>query len=150
AELSDSIKIIKNKIEKSDLIYLPGGDNEILMQKLKKVANLIKNYDKVIIGNSAGALVLSKKYVHIEKQNSNIKLSMLQGLSLIDFSISVHYKSKRPNFPSRNEKEHKKLSEKTKLKIYAIPEQSALVYDNGNLKFIGKVKVFYKGKILKK
>ena len=61
---------------------------------------------------------------------------MISGIGLVDFSVKVHYR------PSKDG-ELKRLSKEEK--IYAIPERSALVYDNDNLSFIGNVYLFQNG-----
>jgi hypothetical protein len=79
-------------------------------------------------------LALCKKGVITDRNKSAVK--MVTGLGLVDFGVKVHYK------PSKDI-ELKRLSKEEK--IYAIPERSALVYDNGRLSFIGDVYVFQNG-----
>ena len=139
AESSDLLEEIAEKINGSDLIYLPGGVTRILVERIKnaKVDNLLRNYDKVIIGNSAGALALCKDCI-LTKDKDNPVTTIISGFGLVDFSVEVHYNASK-------DRELKSLSKKRK--IYAIPERCALVYDdNGNLSFIGPVYLFYKGK----
>jgi peptidase E len=138
AELSDSLKEIIKKMDRSDLVYLPGGVTKLLVQRIKdaKIDRLLQKYKKVIIGNSAGALALCKDCI-LTRDKENLETTIISGFGLVDFSVEVHYN------PSKD-KELKKLSEERR--IYAIPEKSALVYDNGNLSFIGPVYLFYKGK----
>lgn len=143
AELSDSFKKIKKKIDSSDIIYLPGGETKFLVKRLKKIKKLLKNYKGVIIGNSAGTLSLCRKYAVIKGQDSRPKSTFESGLGLIDFRVSVHYGSPNLDCPSED-KDLKKLSKK--VKIYAIPERSALVCNSKNLKIIGTVYQFYRGK----
>ena len=147
AELSDSFQEIQEKIETSDVIYLPGGNPKLLIDRMKdaKVDNLLRNYNKVIIGNSAGALALCKDYAIIKGQDETLKTGVGHGLGLVDFSVSVHYKSSKHSGLSPDQ-ELKTLSEKTETKIYAVPEQGALIYENGNFKFIGNISLFAKGK----
>lgn len=140
AEPADSMKIITEKINSSDLIYLPGGLTKLLVERLKKakITTLLKNYDKVIIGNSAGAHALCKKYIGMRGQDDRAATEIAQGLGLVNFAVVVHY-------DVSYDKELKTLSKKKDIKIYAIPERSALVYDNGDIKFLGNVYLFYKG-----
>jgi len=137
-ELTDSLKIIKEKMESSDLIYLPGGDSKLLIKRLKKVDSLIKNYNKVIIGNSAGAHALCKKFIGMKGRDGREENEILPGMDLIDFAIVVHYEDKHA-------KDLVKISDKLNMPIYAIPEQCALVYENKKIELIGKVKLFKKG-----
>ncbi len=138
AELSDSRKEIERKIDTSDLIYLPGGDTRVLVERIRnaKVDVLLRKYGKVIIGNSAGALALCKDCI-LTKGRAHPETVIISGFGLVDFSVDVHYDSSKDG-------ELKKLSKQRK--IYAIPETSALIYDNGDLSFIGGVCSFYEGK----
>ena len=47
---------IKEKMSKSDLIYLTGGVPSVLVERLKKsgMSSLLENFDGVIVGRSAG------------------------------------------------------------------------------------------------
>ena len=68
---------------------MPGGNTEILLEKLNKnpkVIEELKNFEGVIIGNSAGAIALSKGEIENEK--------FLQGLGIVNFYVKVHYSFK--------------------------------------------------------
>ena len=136
ADYSETFEEINRKIKCSDLVYLTGGLTTVLIERLrnKNVDPLLRKYDKVIVGRSAGALALCKKGVLTDRRKLAVK--MVTGLGLVDFGIKVHYR------PSRDV-ELKRLSKEEK--IYAIPERSALVYDRECLSFIGDVYVFQNG-----
>jgi len=135
-DYGDSFEEINRKVECSDLIYLTGGLTTVLIERLKSksVDPLLRKYDKVIVGRSAGALALCKKCVLTDRRKPAVKV--IKGLGLVDFSVKVHYE------PSKDG-ELKRLSKEET--IYAIPERSALVYDRGCLSFIGDVYVFQNG-----
>jgi peptidase E len=137
AEYSDTLEEITRKIEGSDLIYLPGGQASVLVERLqnKSVDKLLRKYKGVVVGRSAGALALGKKCV-VTKNRRNPTAQMISGIGLVDFSVKAHYKPSKDNAL-------RMLSKKEK--IYAIPERSALVYDNGTLSFMGNVYVFQNG-----
>jgi peptidase E len=137
ANYSDTLEEITRKIEHSDLIYLPGGLASVLVERLqnKSVDRLLRKYEGVVVGRSAGALVLGKKCV-VTKNRRNPTSKMISGIGLVDFSVKAHYK------PSKDAA-LKTLSKQEK--IYAIPERSALVYDDGDLSFMGDVYVFQNG-----
>jgi dipeptidase E len=136
ADYGDTFEEICRKVEYSDLIYLTGGLTTVLLERLKSksVDSLLRKYDKVIVGRSAGALALCKKCVLTERRKPVVK--MVTGLGLVDFGVKVHYKTSK-------DVELKRLSKEEK--IYAIPERSALVYDRGCLSVIGDVYVFQNG-----
>ena len=136
-EYSDSKETIAEKTSSSNLIYLTGGLVSVLIERLKnmEVDSLLRGYSGVIVGRSAGALALCKKCVITYRSNSKVKL--VGGLGLVDFTLKAHYKPEKDN-------ELKRLSKEEK--IYAVPEGSALVYDNGASSFIGEAYLFENGK----
>ena len=115
---------------------MPGGLTSVLVERIrnKSVDGLLREYDRVIVGRSAGALALSKNCILTNRHKAAVMI--ITGIKLVDFSIKVHYK------PSKDS-ELKRLSKEET--IYAIPERSALVYDNGALSFIGDVYLFQNG-----
>ncbi|MGC8646313.1 MAG: Type 1 glutamine amidotransferase-like domain-containing protein [Thermoplasmata archaeon] len=76
---------INNKISSVDVIYLPGGDPEILYRemKIRSIDSKLKNFKGIIIGNSAGAIILSRGSI-IEKR-------FFQGFGLVNFYVFVHF-----------------------------------------------------------
>jgi peptidase E len=135
-EYSDSKETIAEKTSSSNLIYLTGGLVSVLIERLKnmEVDSLLRGYGGVIVGRSAGALALCKRCVITYRSNSKVKL--VGGLGLVDFTLKAHYKPEKDN-------ELKRLSKEEK--IYAVPEGSALVYDNGASSFIGEAYLFENG-----
>ena len=77
---------IQRKLSEVDTIYLPGGDTEVLYRELKQrtLQDRLFEFSGVIIGNSAGAIVLTKGGWGDGK--------FYKGFGLVDFYISVHYK----------------------------------------------------------
>jgi len=138
AEVTDSLATIKSKILSTDLIYLPGGDTEILLKRLKRYSKIIGEYNGIIVGNSAGAMVLCKN----SWGGKNLK-----GFNLVNINIMVHYGSKK--FKFMNKENTLKFAESIKEDVYAIPEKSALVISGKMISPIGKVYKFSKGKVSK-
>jgi dipeptidase E len=135
-EYSYPKEIIAQKIAASNLIYLTGGLVTALVERLKRmgVDDLLRSYSGVVVGRSAGALVLCKKCVITNRHSK--EATLVDGLGLTDFAFKAHYKpdnDKTLQLISKNEK------------IYAVPASSALVYNNGNLSFINEVYLFDKG-----
>jgi dipeptidase E len=137
ADYSDTTEEITLKVQNSDLIYLTGGLTTTLLERLrsKNIDRLLHKYNRVIVGRSAGALALCRQGILTSKNKQTHKI--ITGLRLVEFTVKVHYK------PSEDT-ELKRLS-KQEEKIYAIPERSALVCDNGALSFMGNVLLFQNG-----
>jgi peptidase E len=136
SEFSEPIENIAEKADDSDVIYLTGGQVSILLSRLikKGMDDLLRGYKGVLVGRSAGALVLGRNCLVTNRCNGNTKV--VSCLGLVDFSVKVHYESSRDDLL-------KKLSKNEK--FYAIPQRSALVYEKGVLSFVGEVFLFRNG-----
>lgn len=139
ASISDSKEEIKEKINHSDLIYLPGGDTECLIRTIKQkgLGPILRKYKGIIAGNSAGALALCKESVLTKEYENPPKPKIIDGLGLVDFSVEVHYQKL---------KDARLLELSKKRRIYAIPEKCAISWYGKRLSPIGPVYLFYKGK----
>jgi dipeptidase E len=135
-EYSDSNETIAKKMADSNLVYLTGGLASILVERLKNMSvdRLLHDYGGVIVGRSAGALALCRKCIITCRSNSKVKI--INGLGLVDFTLKVHYKPEKDDALERLSKQES---------IYAVPEGSAIVYDNGACSFIGEVYTFEHG-----
>jgi dipeptidase E len=127
---------IQEKIAASDLIYLTGGVPSVLIERLKKsgVDSLLGGFGGVIVGRSAGALALCRKCVITYR--SDLRVKVIEGLGLVDITLKAHYRLGW-------DRELIELSKKED--IYAVPKDSALVYENGNLSAINNVYLFCNG-----
>jgi dipeptidase E len=130
---SEMVKLV----EQSDLIYLPGGDPKVLVERMRStgVANLLSSYDEVIMGNGAGALALCSEYVTLSEESDPSIVS--SGLGLVDIGLAVQYESYM-------DAQLENLS--TSRSIFAIPEGGAVVITCCSISLIGHVAVFQEGR----
>lgn len=108
----------------------------MLIERLKKlgVDSLLKSFDGVIVGRSAGALALCCKCVITYR--STLEVKVIDGLGLVDLTLKAHYVLGKDD----------KLKELSMDQdIFAIPKGSALIYNNGDLSAINKVYLFHNG-----
>jgi peptidase E len=136
-DYSTSQQELREKISQASLIYLTGGSPSILIERFKhrKMDSLLKNFDGIIVGRSAGALALCKKCVVTIRSTKQVKL--VDGLGLIDLAMNAHYTHKK-------DEQLKKLS--IGKQIFAVPRGSALVYNEvGVLSCINQVFSFENG-----
>ena len=127
---------IKERICESDLVYLTGGVPSLLIERLGRlgVHSLLKDFEGVIVGRSAGALALCHKCVITYRSNSLVRV--IEGLGLVDLTLKAHYKLGKDE----------KLKELSKTEdIFAVPKGSALVCDGVNLSFMNNVYLFHDG-----
>ena len=133
-EEDDNIKIVSEKFSKANILYLPGGDPKILLEKIKGkryVLSEIEKFRGIVVGNSAGALVLCRYCLIIRGD----KVSILNGLNLVNVSVKVHYK------PSE-EKRLSEICQKRRITIFALPEDSAIRIIGNRVETIGNVTIF--------
>lgn len=127
---------IAEKIAASDLIYLTGGQTSILIERTKTMHldRQLKTYKGIIIGRSAGALALCKRCLTTCRSNGRVRV--VNGLGLADITLKAHY------IPE-NDETLKSFS--LKERIFAVPKDSALIYENKNLCAMGDVYSFNGG-----
>ena len=77
---------IEQSFSKADVLYLPGGNTQILHAEIarRSIQERIGKFKGTIIGNSAGAIVLSKGTVDDE--------GFQPGFGIVDFYVTVHFK----------------------------------------------------------
>lgn len=92
-EKEDTERVTDKKLDSVDTIYLPGGKTDILYEELNKrsLQKRLQAFNGVLVGNSAGAIVLSR--------GATTKGRFYPGFGLIDLFISVHYKLGEPSVP---------------------------------------------------
>ena len=125
---------LKGELNNYDIIYIPGGNTKKLLENLRlhSIGKILNAYEGIIVGNSAGALVLCKNTI-ITKDEDNPKTIILEGLGLVDFSVEVHYDGSQDTELSQIKKNYI---------IYTIPEAAALIYSKGEIHAVGDVKTF--------
>lgn len=132
-----------DKIKESNILILPGGNPEMFYNKVEKhnLLNVIKNYDKVVIGESAGTELQLTNYFITAKNNYYKKFDWYKGFGIIDdpFFMDVHSSN---NYRYLN-KLQKTANEKNK-NIYAIYDDGAIILNRktNELELFGNVKIF--------
>ena len=139
----EQLKLINN----ADVIYFPGGAPDLMMERIKEkeLLDAFNNFNKIIIGSSAGAMIQLKNY-HISKDNEYFKFKEYEGLNYIDeFFIEVHFERRRPQKSSMR-KMHKKYLKP----VYIIPDDGMLVVNNKEVISLGSAKKYYNKKGINK
>ena len=134
---------IKERLKDTDIIYIVGGKQFVLPELFKQTGfdKILKELskEKVIFGTSAGANVLGRQIESSEywkrRYQINIEDIANKQLGFVNFNILPHYLRE----------DHKELDKEflnSTLKdnpflVYAITDTQAVVYDNGNISFVG-------------
>jgi len=91
----------KKDLSRYGLIYILGGNpfylmNQINLKGIKESILDLEMTNKIIIGASAGSMILTPSIRLVEELDSglnyNVKLVEMNGLGLVDFQICPHYK----------------------------------------------------------
>lgn len=134
---------IRDRLMSADLTYIVGGKQHIYSKIFNETGtiDLIKEVadKKVIMGSSAGAIVLGKqiqsKKFWKERYNSKLEDFEYQDLGIVPFNIIPHFLRKD------REKWTKDFLKDTladnPFAVYGITDEQAVAYIDGKIKFIG-------------
>jgi len=141
---NDSKEKLKEIINDSDVLLLPGGNPEMFYSKVVQECELlydIKYFKGIIIGESAGCELQLKRYFITAKNNYYKYFAFYDGFGVLNdpFYMDVHtvnnkqYLDKLQNIANEKDK-----------KVYAIYDDGAIIYnrENHDMKLYGNVKVF--------
>ena len=119
------------------LFFLMGGNPYSQLEIIKELnmVDEIKNHEGLVIGFCAGAINLSK-YSIITSDEDFDKPDSYYGINREDICIEPHYND--PNDTNRNN-ELKEFSLKYNTKIYCIPDESIICYEDGEKIEQGKI-----------
>jgi len=130
--------IVKEKIQRADIIYIGGGDTIKLLDTIKeyKIDLLLKEtYNKgtVLAGKSAGAILLSKEgfsdsfILRGEKE----KYEFINGLNIINVSICPHFHQEE-----KKTKELEEVIKKEKKEVLGLENNTAIIFSNQTKRII--------------
>ena len=129
---SDSKEKIKKSLRESNILLLPGGNPEMLFDKVVHKAEIlydIKYFKGLIIGESAGTELQLKRYFITAKNNYYKYFAFYDGFGIIDdpFYMDVH----SINNKNYLNKLQKVANEKNK-DVYAIFDDGVLIYNRAS------------------
>ena len=132
----DSRQEIEEKIEKSNIIFLTGGAPDLMMKRIKelKLKPCLKNYKGLMIGYSAGAMVLLDSY-HITPDEEYPQFKYETGLGCLrGFSIEPHYHASK-----KQKQSIEKVVEEKNNPVYGLYENGGLLIRQNEISCFGKV-----------
>jgi dipeptidase E len=135
---------------KTDIVYLAGGNTFYFLKALRKsgLLGFLREYAEgggILAGLSAGAHILSP---HIElagvrgldPDENEVGLRDLRSLGLVPFEILPHF-DPRPRYLAAL----RAYSRKSRYPIYACPDGSGVVVENGVVRVLGPGVRLYSG-----
>ncbi len=137
------IEEVEERLKNTDIIYIVGGKQFLLAKLFKETGFdiLLKKLskEKIIMGTSAGSIVLGRPVDSNEYYLDRYKINKddieVHNLGFVDFNIIPHYL--RADRLAYNEEYYKKVLKENTFKMYAINDSQAIIYNNGELNFIG-------------
>ncbi len=136
-------KIWLPRLKKSNVIFVGGGNTVYLMDWIKKsgldkeLKELLET--RVYVGASAGSVVLSKtlfassEFIYGDEDGKEHK-----GLGYVNFHFRPHLNS--PAFPKVREEAFKELSPKLDGDLYALDDNSGILFIDGKIEIISEGK----------
>ena len=138
-----NVEEIKNRLSMADLIYIVGGKQFVLYDLFEQTGTtqIMKELakEKVIMGTSAGSIVLGRQIIIDEywKERYGLGFNEIKGkvLDLVDFNIIPHYL--RKDRIAWDKEFHDRTLKDNPFHLYAVTDTQMVVYNNGEIKFIG-------------
>ncbi|MBU3182029.1 Type 1 glutamine amidotransferase-like domain-containing protein [Clostridium psychrophilum] len=137
------------KIFKSDVIYLSGGNAYYFLNNLRKrylITRLRRyiNNGGYIIGLCAGAIMMAKDIAAAQFGCKDIVgLSSLSSLNLVDFDFMPHWNQNNCYL-----EDIKKYSSKTGNTVYTCNDGDGIIVKDNKLHFYGDINMIKEGKIV--
>lgn len=136
---TDSRQQIKSKIYHSDILFFTGGYPDRILYRLddRNIRNYILKFPGIVMGTSAGAMIQFDKY-HVTPEDDTQTYDFQFGLGLISgFDIEVHFEE--------NETHLKSIEQAlidNDVPVYALPNDSGLIVDDGEITIMGDVTIY--------
>lgn len=147
-----TINRAKEYVHNADVIFLSGGNTYIQNQFFKAITlkNLLKGYNGVIIGQSAGSLNMVESVYNSPEDGNESKPIYFNGLGLSNINIEPHFCLSTINF---NELEMYQrnhiLAESKKRNIIALCDGSHIFETDKSIDVYGESYIIKNGDIIK-
>ncbi len=133
---NDTPESAREKVESADVLFFPGGFPDQMMERLYQLelVDVIRGFDGIIMGASAGAMIQFDTY-HITADQDYDEFQYHEGLGFLDhFEIEVHYEGT----DVQNEAIERVMNER-ELPVLAIGNQGGVVVDGPDIIPMGDV-----------
>ena len=118
-----------------DVIFLPGGNPEMMFKKVvhdTELLYILKHTDKIVIGESAGTELQLRRYFITAKNNYYKYFAFYDGFGILNdpFYLDVHSINNK-NYLNKLQQ----VSMETKKDVYAIYDGGAILYNRSDETF---------------
>ena len=139
----DSKEDVEQKIKDSNILVIPGGNPEMLYYKLVmeyELLYILKYYEWIIIGESAGACTQFREYFITKENNYHGYKAWYPGFGVLNdpYYIDVHTRDDDEYL-----KQLQKIANKRKKIIYALHEEDSILHnrDTGDFNVFGNINI---------
>lgn len=142
--------VVKKNILKSDIIHLGGGNTYYFLKHLKKSGFIEElkqwvNSGGILTGLSAGGIIMTSNiatagFPTFDKDDNEVDIKNLKAMNLVDFEFFPHYRNSK-----RYDEEILEYSSQIKAPVYACTDGAGILFNDGDIAFIGRVACFHNG-----
>lgn len=150
---SRTIERTREFIDKADFIFLSGGNAFLQSEFFEKIKlkELLKNYDGIIVGQSAGSINMAKNVFNSPEQGENSEPIYLEGLGLTEINIEPHWKTDTFKFDEYEKYQREYILEESKKRdIYALCDGSYITIIDNEINMYGEIYKIKNGSIFDK
>lgn len=137
---NDTKERAANKIRWADIVYFPGGLPHKITERSEELGiyKLLADFDGIVMGNSAGALVQLENY-HLSPDRDYPEFTYYKGFSYLkNFYLEVHYTESEVQRDSI-----KRVLQEKKKPVYAMSIMAGgIIVNNGEITTFGRVERF--------
>ena len=137
---TDTKETARQKIENANVLYFTGGLPDRMMDRIEEfdLTEVLKAFDGVVVGYSAGAVIQLKEY-HLTPDNDYPAFGYYRGLGYIDdLCIEVHYEHKEIQDASVK----RVLKERRKPVYVTHTRQGGIVVEKDRVRMLGNVDLY--------
>lgn len=141
----------KEYIKKANVIFLSGGDTYIENEFFKQIhlKELLKNFEGIIIGQSAGSINMAEFVYNSPEEKEESEPIYFEGLGLSNINIEPHFILDTTEFNEMQLYQRKHLLEESKKRpIYALCDGSHILETNKSITVYGKAFLIKDGSII--
>ena len=131
----------KEYIKKANVIFLSGGDTYIENKFFKQIhlKELLKNFNGIIIGQSAGSINMAEHVYNSPEKKEESEPIYFEGLGLSSINIEPHFILDTTGFNEMQMYQRSHLLEESKRRpIYALCDRSHILETNESITVYGK------------
>jgi dipeptidase E len=132
------------RLKKANVIFVGGGNTAYLMNWVRKsgldkeLSELLKT--RIYVGISAGSIILSDSIQTASEYLFRLYDDEIEnppeGLNFVDFYVRPHLNSEY--FVKVRDEKLKKVFKKLDKDVYALDDNSALIFDNGRIEIVSE------------